>query len=199
MQIGYVELDLIEDVSACGTAASSCPRASAGECESTPEENLRTFYDGCTRLQQLYLAQNVQVATDNPKSFSNDKARLARRCEAHQSAGPAFFATADPMGYSQLRSVISSKYNCLQHMRCLADKERLCTERSKSTLAYLVPGAVSGSPHATPVAYVPVEVVKTLFTFLYTCCCLVALVMKPLQRMSSSLLYITCVSLLCYN
>lgn len=82
VQIGEVEITPVQDKDLCSQAASDCPASSGQECQKTPDENLRTFYDGATRMQQLYHSENIQVATDNPKSFSNDKARLARRCES---------------------------------------------------------------------------------------------------------------------
>lgn len=80
VQIGEVEITLVQDATVCGTASSSCERSTATECEQTPDEDLRTFYDGATRMQQLDSSENVKVQTDDPRSFDNDRARLARRC-----------------------------------------------------------------------------------------------------------------------
>jgi hypothetical protein len=79
VQIGEVEITAVQDVTVCGSGASACPQATGQECQKTPSANLRTFYDGATRMQQLYHSENILIKTDSPKSFSNDNARLARR------------------------------------------------------------------------------------------------------------------------
>lgn len=89
VQIGEVEVTQVQDTSVCGTTGSSCQRSTATECEQTPDENLRTFYDGATRMQQLYHSENIKVQTDNPQNFDNDRARLARRC-AHAACVAKF-------------------------------------------------------------------------------------------------------------